>query len=98
MEDIRGGHGLEDYYCAQITSLHKMPLQKKKMIDTKNLLQPKSGETNAMVRKDTSAEFSCALMMRGSFLQIQMAADVNNFPGLPFTATSTAIVSTVSFF
>lgn len=100
LADIKGGHGLEDYYCAYITSLHKIPLQNKKMIDTKNLFQPstKSGIAFAMVRKETSGEFSCALMLKGSFLQIQMAANVNTFQGLPFAATSTAIVSTVSCF
>ena len=96
--DIKEGHGLESYYCASITSLNRMLLQNRIKVDTKNLLQPtKTGEPFAAVRKEISGEFSCALMLKGSFLQIQMAADVNNFPGLPFTATSTAIVSTVSF-
>ena len=96
LEDIKRGHSLEGYYCARITSLLKMPLQNKNKIDTKNLLQPDLiDKPYAIVTKEKSGEFSCVLMLKGSFLQIQMAAEFNNFQGLPFTAASTAIVSMV---
>ena len=85
---------MEGYYCACITSLLKMPLQNKNRIDTKNLLKPDLiDKPYAIVTKEKSGEFSCVLMLKGSFLQIQMAAEFNNFQGLPFTAASTAIVS-----
>ena len=84
MADVKGGHGLEDYYCAQITSLQKMLIKDKVKVDTKNLLQPtQSGNSYALVTQKLSGEFSCALMLEGSFLQIQMAAELNDFQGLP---------------
>ena len=99
MTDITGGHGLEDYYCAHISSLHKLPTRDRIAVVSKNLLQPtQSGKPYALVTKNLSGEFSCALVLAGSFLQIQMAAELNDFQGLPFTAASTAIISTVSVF
>ena len=96
MADITGGHSLEEYYCAHITSIHKVPTKDRITIDAKNLLQPKlSGKPNAMVTKKLSGEFSCALMMKGSFLQIQMSADLNDFVDLPFTSSSHPTVVTV---
>ena len=97
IEDLKKGHSLEDYYCAHIPSLLKVPLHDLTTIETKNLLQPtQSGKAYAMVKKKLSGEFSCALMLKGSFLQIQMDAEINNFQGLPFASSSTAIISTVS--
>ena len=94
---MKEGHSLEQYYCAHITSLHKMPTKDRIAVVSKNLLQPtQSGKPYVLVTKKLSGEFSCALMLEGSFLQIQMAAELNDFQGLPFTAASTAIVSTVS--
>ena len=99
LADVKGGHGLEDYYCTHMTSLHKFPTKDRISVDSKNLLQPtQSGKPYITVTKKLSDEFSCALMLEGSFLQIQMAAELNDFQGLPLTAASAAIVSTVSVF
>ena len=98
IEDLKKGHSLEDYYCAHITSLLKVPLHDLTTIETKNLLQPtQSGKAYAMVKKKLSGGFSCALMLEGSFLQIQMGSDQNDFRSLPLTAESTETLSTVSF-
>ena len=91
-----GGHSLENYYCAHITSLYKLPLQRQNKVDTKNLLQATQSRASALVRKGQNNEYSFALMVRGSFLQIQMGSDQNDFRSLPLTAVSTATVSTVS--
>ena len=96
LEDIMGGHSLEKYYCAHITSLYKLPLHRLNKVDTKNLLQATQSRASALVRKGQNSEYSFALMVRGSFLQIQMGSDQNDFSSVPLTARSTATVSTVS--
>ena len=97
LEDIARGHSLEEYYCAHITSLHKVPTKDRIAIDRKNLLQPSlSGQQHAIVTKKPSGEIRCALVIKGSFLQIQMDAEVNNFATIPLTAASTPRISTVS--
>ena len=91
------GHSLEKYYCAHITNLYKLPLHRLNKVDTKNLLQATQSRASALVRKGQNSEYSFALMVRGSFLQIQMGSDQNDFRSLPLTAVSTATVSTVSY-
>ena len=93
-----GGHSLEKYYCAHITSLYKLSPHSQNKVDTKNLLQAtQSGTASVLVKKGQNNKFSFALVVRGSFLQIQMGSDQNDFGSLPLTAASKAIVSTVSY-
>ena len=97
VEDIVEGHSLEKYYCAHISRVQKMILHQRRTVETENLLQPSlSGDPLGMVKKDqTTGEFSCVLLLHGSFLQIEMAEGLNDFGGLPFTVSSTITGSRV---
>ena len=91
LTDITGGHSLENYYHAHLTSLQRLPREETRTMATQNLFKPSlSRKPYAAVRKDKSGKYSCFLSLEGSFLQIQMTSDRNNFQPLPFKITSRA--------
>ena len=97
LDDIKDGHSLEDFYFVHITRLQKTTLQNRRTVQTENQLQPtQSGKAYVMVRRGLSGEYDCALMLKGSFLQIQMDGDLNDFHCLPFTSASTTTLSMVN--
>ena len=97
--DITVGHSLESFYHAHITRLQRLPPEDKRAMVSQNLLKPSLSDSDkpyAAIRKD-GGKFCCVLLLKGSFLQIQMSSDRNNFQPLPFTSESDLFMSQVSF-